>query len=105
MAITTRTGEGADTRITIEGPMTVYEAIEHKRELLEALAAGAGLEIDLANVDEMDTAGLQLLVLAQREGRNAGKPVRLVRASEAVAEVLNRYRLAPCFIDPAAPRA
>ncbi len=86
-------------RIAIDGPMTIYEAVEHKRELLAALADADGLEIDLSNVDEMDTAGLQLLLLARREALKAGKPARLVARSAASQEVLDRYQLASYFDD------
>jgi ABC-type transporter Mla MlaB component len=89
-------------RIAIEGPMTIYEADDNKRELLGALAGSQGLELDLFHVDEFDTAGLQLLVLVQREGRKAAKSVQLVGASAAVLEVLERYGLATCFGGPAA---
>jgi anti-sigma B factor antagonist len=103
MAISITSVEGAYIRLTVEGPMTIYEASENKNELLEALADGGGLEIDLSNVDEIDTAGLQLLVLTQREGRKAGKPVRFVAQSAALFEVLDRYGLGSRFDDPAAP--
>ena len=95
----------ADTssrRIPIDGPMTIYEADGNKRELLDALSQSQGLEIDLFNVDEFDTAGVQLLVLVQREGRKAAKSVQLVGASAAVLEVLERYGLATCFGGPGA---
>jgi anti-sigma B factor antagonist len=103
MAISITSVEGAYIRLTVDGPMTIYEASGNKTELLEALADGRGLEIDLSNVDEIDTAGLQLLVLTQREGGKVGKPVRLVAQSAALLEVLNRYGLGTCFDDPTAP--
>ena len=77
--------------------MTVYEAPEHKRELLTALAEGDRLEIDLSAVDEMDSAGLQLLVLAMREAVKAGKPAVLVAHSAASRHVLDCYQLGPDF--------
>jgi ABC-type transporter Mla MlaB component len=84
-------------RLAIDGPMTVYEAPAQRHALLAALAAGAGLEIDVCGLDEIDTAGVQLLVLVQREGRDTGKPVRLAGQSAALAEVLGRYGIAAQF--------
>lgn len=84
-------------RLTLEGPLTIYEAVERKRELLAALDAAARLEIDLSGVDEMDTAGLQLLVLAGREAGRAGKSVAVVMHSAATEEVFQRYRMPPDF--------
>ena len=103
MALGATSADTLSRRIAIDGPMTIYEAGSNKRELLEALAGSRGLEIDLFNVDEFDTAGLQLLVLVQREALKAGKPVQLAGASAAVLEVLDRYGLGTRFGDPAAP--
>lgn len=91
--------------VTIRGPMTIYEAVDHKHELLAALADGDGLEIDLSEVDEMDTAGLQLLLLARREALRAGKAAVLVGSSAAAQEVLARYRLASMFRNDVAPES
>ena len=84
-------------RLAIEGPMTIYEAVERKGELLAALDAAARLEIDLSGVDEMDSAGLQLLVLAGREAGNAGKSLAVVMHSAATEEVFHRYGMRPDF--------
>jgi len=102
MAISTTSAEGADLRITVDGALTIYEALDAKSQLLEALARAGALEIDLSNVDEIDTAGLQLLVLTHREGHKAGKAVRLAGQSAALLEVLGRYGLAS-FFDPRRP--
>lgn len=83
--------------------MTIYQAVEHKQTLLAALAAGDLLEIDLSAVDEMDTAGLQLLVLAAREAAKAGKTARVVAHGAASQEVLDRYQMASEFGGPQAP--
>lgn len=99
MPMTTTSVEGQSLRLTVEGAMTVYEASADKTELLEALADGKSLEIDLAQVDEIDTAGLQLLMLARREGLKAGTPVRLLAPSVAVIEATDRYGLGSWFDD------
>jgi anti-sigma B factor antagonist len=105
MTITTTSVEGESLRLTVDGAMTVYEAGANRTELLDALADGKALEIDLAQVDEIDTAGLQLLVLTRREGLKAGKPVRLLAPSMAVMEATDRYGLGSWFDDTGnAPR-
>ena len=105
MTIRTTQAAGAFTRLAVEGSMTVYEAVEQKKGLLEALAGAQALELDLSAVDEIDTAGLQLLFLARREGCKTDKPVRLVAKSDALTEVLGRYGLGSSFDEPAAPAA
>ena len=103
MSITVTPAQGDRLILAIEGAMTVYEAPGYKKELLDALADGSGLEFDLSAVDELDTAGAQLLVLTQREGRKAGKAVRLVSCSAEALEALDRYGLRSRFGTPTEP--
>jgi len=84
----------------VQGSMTIYEAAADKPALLGALAEATEMEIDLSSVVEMDTAGLQLLILVKRESLRAGKPVRLTGHSEASLDVLDRYNLTGYFGDP-----
>jgi anti-anti-sigma factor len=79
------TGPGV---LRIEGEMTIYRAAQLKDEMLTALSASQALDLDLASVTEMDTAGAQLLLLLQREAKAVGKPVCLTAQSQSVAEVM-----------------
>ena len=87
-------------RLAMAQDMTIYHALEQKLLLLEALAEGQTLELDLSQVTEMDTAGLQLLLLAKREAGKAGKAVRLTAHSPAVRELIEFTHLAGYFGDP-----
>ena len=101
MAITIETGAEGRYKAVVEGSMTIYEAAAAKPLLLSALAAAKETEIDLSSVDEMDTAGLQLLILVKRESLTAGKVFRLTGHSPASLDVLERYNLGAYFGDPA----
>lgn len=90
----------AHRKIAIEGPMTIYEAAENKRALLEALGRGAELEIDLSEVSEMDTAGIQLLLLAKREAAKAKKRLHLTAHSAATLDAIDLFELGGYFGDP-----
>jgi anti-anti-sigma factor len=79
--------------------MTIYGAAECRDSLRQCLLAGAELEIDLSGVTEVDSAGVQLLIQAKREGARLGKPVRLVSHSPAIQEIIDLYRLASEFGD------
>ena len=57
-------------------------------------------EIDLSDVSEMDSAGLQLLILAKREAVRHNTPLRLTGHSPAVLEVMNICNMAAYFGDP-----
>ncbi len=81
------------TCVSIAGEMTIYAATELKEALLAAVRAGTAVEIDLADVDEFDTAGFQQLVLAHREALRDGKPFAVSRPSDAVQAVLDMYRV------------
>ncbi len=84
----------------MRGAMTIYEAIEHKQALLGALAECEDLEIDLSGVSEMDTAGIQLLVLAKREAARHDKRLRLTAHSAASLDAIDMYDLGGYFGDP-----
>lgn len=88
---------GEAGRLRIAGEMTIYSAGDLKTKLLGALADCRELDVSAAEVTEMDTAGVQLLLLAKREAARAGKTLRLVAPSPAVQDVLACYRLAAEF--------
>ena len=99
MAITLETS-GSRCKAVVRGNMTIYEAAADKPVLLEALARANELEIDLSAVAEMDTAGLQLLILAERESLKEGKRLSIIAHSESSLDVLDRYNLVSYFGDP-----
>jgi anti-anti-sigma factor len=86
--------QGNRARFAPTGALTIYEAPFLKAGLLQALAAGGELTVDLGGVEEMDTAGLQLLLLARREAQRANRPLRIASPSPGCREVLARYGLA-----------
>ncbi|OFZ67704.1 MAG: hypothetical protein A2V79_01865 [Betaproteobacteria bacterium RBG_16_56_24] len=110
MSITVKVGKGRGKRkhcnVSIAGTMTIYDAVADRRKLLDALDGAAEIEIDLSEVTEMDTAGVQLLAMIKREAIKAGKALHLVAHSQASLDVLDRYNLGGFFGDPVViPRA
>jgi anti-sigma B factor antagonist len=105
MAITIDAGAKGRHKAVIEGNMTIYEAAADKLVLLGALAKAKELEIDLSSLREMDTAGLQILILLKRESLRAGKVMRLVGESPASRNVLDTYNMAAYFAAPIASSA
>lgn len=86
-------------RIAIEGEMTIYRAADLKAEVLEALRKTPVLEIDLSGVTELDTAGLQVLMLAKQTAAADQRELRLLRHSPAVMEILEMLDLVAFFGD------
>jgi anti-sigma B factor antagonist len=87
-------------QLHIEGEMSIYTAAELKAQLVPHLAQPGELEIDLSQVSELDSAGLQLLILAKREAERVGINLRLAWHSPAVLEVFDLCNLAAFFGDP-----
>ena len=86
--------------VLIDDDMTIYEVIEQKAKLLEVLKGHQQLEIDLSDVNEMDTAGLQVLLLVKQTANRTDKNVLITAHSPATLDVIDRYNLAAFFGDP-----
>jgi ABC-type transporter Mla MlaB component len=84
----------------IDGPFTIYEAMDAKQRLISELYLAPELEVDLAGVSEIDTAGIQLLLLLKREAAREGKLLRFQGHSKAVLKVIDLYNMAGAFGDP-----
>lgn len=82
------------------GELTIYTAADSKTQLDAALAQGKALDIDLAQVSEFDTAGLQLLILAKRESQRRSFALNITGHTPAVIDVLDLCNLTGYFGDP-----
>ena len=87
-------------RLSLTEDLTIYHAIEQKAFLLEALAHNDELELDLNEVGDIDTAGLQLLLLLKKEAQRAGKRVAIVAHSQTVRALIDFCNLAAEMGDP-----
>jgi len=88
-------------RASLAGELCVFYAAELKPRLLAIATTAGEQEINLAQVSEVDTAGIQLLLLAQREAASAGGRLRYVNHSAPVLEILMLLNLAAELGDPA----
>ncbi len=96
---TQTTTDGA-MHLILDGPMTIYNATEIKSQLMNGMANASIVELDLSHVNEMDTAGFQLLVMAKRESQRHGHTLRIVAHSQAVRDVIDFYNMDAFFGDP-----
>jgi anti-sigma B factor antagonist len=90
-----KTNTGAPLRI--EGELTIVRAAELKAALLDGPPPTA---IDLSGVTEIDSAGLQLLLLARREAQARQGTLALRAPSPAVAELFGLLGLQACLAEP-----
>ncbi len=82
--------------LKIDGELTIFRAMELKPALL---AVPPVTEIDLSGVTDLDTAGVQLLMLAKKTAQAQGRDVRLTGHSPAVMEVFELLNVAAYFGD------
>lgn len=87
-------------KISIEGEINIYRAQQLKNELVLALNSCKELELNLENVNELDSAGLQVLALLKKEAQRSGKALRLTAHSSVVLEVMNTLQLTHFFDNP-----
>lgn len=92
--------EGNNCRIAIQGEMTIGTAAELLRGLATPLVRCEDIEVNLADVIEIDSAGLQLMLAAKREAQLKNKTLRFVDHSQAVLDVLDLFDLGVHFGDP-----
>jgi anti-anti-sigma factor len=85
--------------LQIEGELSIYRADELKHALIEPLKSNVRLVVNLAAVTELDTCGLQLLMLAKRTAAKLGCELELVAHSPAVLEVFELLNVAVFFGD------
>jgi anti-sigma B factor antagonist len=86
--------------VHVIGEMTVYTCSALKQQLLAELTQHPDANlIELAQVTEIDTAGLQILLMARRHASALGRNLRLVNPSHAVTEVLELCRLGALVTD------
>lgn len=86
--------------LKITEEMTIYSAVELKEQLLVLLNECHGLEVDLSGVTELDSAGLQVLLLLKSEAIRHNKELRIANHSLVVIEVLELLNLVVRFGDP-----
>jgi len=82
--------------LRIEGELTIFRAMDLKPALLANPPVD---EIDLSGVTEIDTAGVQLLMLAKKTAQVQQRDVKLVAHSPAVLEVFELLNVAAYFGD------
>ncbi len=86
--------------LQLTGALTIYTAAEAKAEIPARMAKAGTQTLDLSGVEELDTAGVQLLLWLKREAANQGKALVLAHHSPAVLEILDLLKLTATFGDP-----
>jgi anti-sigma B factor antagonist len=78
-----------DGRLRVAGDMTIYFAAVMKEQLLSGMQGSeAELLVDLSQTTELDTCGVQMLLMMQRMAAAEGRRLTLIEPSAAVRSVL-----------------
>lgn len=89
------------SQITLSGELTIYQVASIKQTLLQGLQQGnfgqQPLELNMAEVSEVDGAGLQLLLALARSALEFGASVRLLQVPPPVAAMLAECGVAGRF--------
>jgi anti-anti-sigma regulatory factor len=80
--------------LKIQGPLTIYEVIDVRDRFLEHLKKTGELRLELEEVTDCDTAGIQLLYSALKTAKDRGQAFDLKSVSMAVKEAAERAGIA-----------
>lgn len=86
--------------ISLRGELDIYAAAAVREQLLPLLSHNPVIELQLAEVAEIDTAGLQILLAAKQMTSRSGQTLRLAGHSPAVLAALELCGLLSYFGDP-----
>jgi anti-anti-sigma factor len=76
--------------VHVSGEMTIYAAAPLKEDLFAAMAVQPhACRLDLSNVTELDTCGLQMLLMVKRACASSNAHFSVLQASSAVREVVD----------------
>jgi anti-sigma B factor antagonist len=76
--------------VALDGQIDLHNAAELREAIIAGLASDApGIVLDLTGVDFLDSAGLGILVGAERRARSLGKTFRLTGVAGRVQRVLD----------------
>ena len=89
MKITTTQTEGAAS-IAIVGDLRIATVAEAKPEFVAALAACDTIQIDLRDLGQIDTAGIQFLLMVRAGARAGGKGFAVVGQTDSFRAALER---------------
>ncbi len=87
--------------LRLGGDLNIYTAASVQQQLLGALNGGHAINLDLGEVSEFDSAGVQQLLVLKRECDALGRALQITALSDCVREVLTLLNLNDLFAVPA----
>ena len=76
-----------------EGELTIYTAAESKTDLVNLVREFDEIDIDLSRIETLDSAGVQILLMAKREADACNKQLKLKQLSDAARDTITVLNL------------
>ena len=86
--------------VTLQGALDIYAAAQVREHLATLIAQHPVVELQLSEVSEIDTSGVQILLAAKQQANTRDHSLKLTAHSPAVIEALELCGLLPYFGDP-----
>jgi anti-anti-sigma factor len=101
MSITVENHEAVEC-VRLAGELTIFTVSKMWQSMLQLLNGADEIEINLQGVSEIDTAGIQLLMLLKMAVEKRGRSARFINHSKEVLDGIELFDLASYFCDPLA---
>jgi anti-sigma B factor antagonist len=85
-------------KLSIVEDMTIYSIEALKQEFSEEIDIYDRFELNLTDVEEIDSSGVQLLLALRAELAKRNKKFKLTGLSGVVAKIIDRYDIGDGFI-------
>lgn len=82
-----------NVNIETDTSLSIFNALKLHKKIVEAYKKYESIEIDLKDISECDTAGIQLLYSLKKSCLDAGKEISLTNPSDAVTDALERMSM------------
>ncbi|HEX8962561.1 MAG TPA: STAS domain-containing protein [Rhodocyclaceae bacterium] len=89
----------SQNHMALAGEVTVFNAGTIRSQLLAALDGTDDVDVDLSQVTEIDSAGVQLIVAAKREAESRNKALHFTGCSGPVLDVIGLLGLSAYLTD------
>jgi len=94
----TCTATSSGTELVLDGDLTIYTVAQAKEDIfLEGENLISPIKLDLSHVNELDTAGIQLLLFVQKYLNGENKELQLVKSNDQVDGVMSVLDVANSF--------
>lgn len=75
--------------LCIDGDFTIYSVEEYRKSIAKRFNADQVLEVDLSEVEDIDTSGLQLLAAMDKQCSDSGTEMMISAASTVAQEAID----------------